>query len=359
MPYRYAATGLVGHHDRVSQPQDSGAGSGNAEGQAATPDQPWPPTSAPHPGYGTTGATAGSGYTQPGQPGYGGYGQASSGASGQQPYSPSGQQPYSPSGQQPYSSSGQQPYNSSGQQPYSSSGQPGYGGYGQQPYAAPDPQSGGYGAPSGQAYPSYPQQSGYGQRYPTYGAQATAKDPALAEWWRRLLARVIDGAILAIVFSPLWIPPWHAFFHTFRLISNSYPAGTQIMNVPAAKNAIVHAEGTLIGGLFVVLLLFYLAAFLYDWVQHAAWGQTLGKRAVGTIVVTADGHGKVRTGAAAGRAAIYALTPLVPFVGGLFDLLNELWLLWDGRRQCLHDKAAHTVVIKKDYQGPPMRAGGW
>jgi uncharacterized RDD family membrane protein YckC len=43
----------------------------------------------------------------------------------------------------------------------------------------------------------------------------------------------------------------------------------------------------------------------------------------------------------------------------LFDLLNELWLTWDPRRQCLHDKAAHTVVIKKDYQLSRPQAGAW
>ena len=43
---------------------------------------------------------------------------------------------------------------------------------------------------------------------------------------------------------------------------------------------------------------------------------------------------------------MYALVPVVPSVGGLFALINEAWLLWDPRRQCLHDKAARTVVVK-------------
>jgi uncharacterized RDD family membrane protein YckC len=45
----------------------------------------------------------------------------------------------------------------------------------------------------------------------------------------------------------------------------------------------------------------------------------------------------------------------VPVLGGLFGLLNELWVLWDPRRQCLHDKVARTIVIRTDL--PP--AGNW
>jgi uncharacterized RDD family membrane protein YckC len=37
---------------------------------------------------------------------------------------------------------------------------------------------------------------------------------------------------------------------------------------------------------------------------------------------------------------------MVPFVGGWYALLDELWLLWDPRRQCLHDKWAGTVVVR-------------
>jgi uncharacterized RDD family membrane protein YckC len=49
---------------------------------------------------------------------------------------------------------------------------------------------------------------------------------------------------------------------------------------------------------------------------------------------------------------VYALVPVVPSVGGLFALINESWLLWDPRRQCLHDKAAGTVVVKKSTLAP-------
>jgi hypothetical protein len=46
------------------------------------------------------------------------------------------------------------------------------------------------------------------------------------------------------------------------------------------------------------------------------------------------------------RAAVYALPQLVPCVGVLFWLFNVLYCTWDQPyRQCLHDKAARTVVV--------------
>ena len=330
----------MGHHDRVNQQQDSAAAPGQVPGPAAGPPdeslgaarQAQPQSGAPGQGLPSYGQTQ-PGYGTPGnpQPGYGnqaypGYGTPGGPASPQPGYGAPGNP------------------------------QPGYGTPGNQAYPGyPQP---GYGTPGSQAYPSYPQPS-YGQPYQPYGYQPTGKDPALAEWWRRLLARVIDGLILAVVFSPLWIPAWHTFFNRLTAIANQYPAGTSLSSIPAARTAIAAAESHLEGSLFVVGLVFYLVAFAYDWIQHSLWGQTIGKRALGTKVVRADGNPVVGPGPAAGRAAIYALTPVVPFVGWLFDLVNELWLTWDPRRQCLHDKAAHTVVIKKDYQLSRPQAGAW
>ena len=228
--------------------------------------------------------------------------------------------------------------------------QPGYPqvGYAQPGYAPPGTGSG------------YPQPAGYGQPHPADRNAVRIADPALAEWWRRLLARLIDGVVLTVVLglilAPLWVAPWTTFLHRARIIFNEYPAGH---GTTALTNALGNAEAHFVTHLLPVFLLFYLGAFFYDWIQHALWGQTIGKRALGTQVVTAHGRAKIGPAAACGRAAVYALVPVVPLVGGLFGLINELWLTWDPRRQCLHDKAAHTVVIKKNFQSSPPQAGSW
>jgi uncharacterized RDD family membrane protein YckC len=325
----------------VNQPQDSGAAPEPAAGQ---PGASFGAAGQAQPETGSGQSQASHGHTlpydTPPSQGYQGYPEPGYGTPANQAYPSYGQT---------------QPYDTPVGQGYPSYPQPGYGQPGNQAYPGPPP---GYGQPGGQAYPSYPQ-PGYGQPYQPYGYQMAAKDPALAEWWRRLLARVIDGLILGVIFAALWIPPLHTFFHQLSAISNQYPTGTQISSIPAAKPAIAAAEGHLFGSIIIIGLAFYLVAFLYDWIQHWRWGQTIGKRALGTKVIREDGNPSVGAGAAAGRGAIYALAPLVPFAGGLFGLVNELWLTWDPRRQCLHDKAAHTVVIKKDYQLSRPQAGAW
>jgi uncharacterized RDD family membrane protein YckC len=351
----------------VNQPQDSAPAPGQLPEPAAGQASPaFGAGGQPQPEFSAPGQTQPTAYGQPANqaypgsaPGYGqpanqaypgsapGYGQPAN-----QAYPSYPQSGYGQPGNQAYPGYPQSGYGQPGNQAYPGYPQSGYGQPGNQAYPG-YPQSG-YGQPGNQAYPSYPQ-PGHGQPYQQpYGYQMAGRDPALAEWWRRLLARVIDGLILAVLFAPLWIPPWRTFVHRLTVITNSYTSGT-----PAARNAIATAEAHFFGAILTVGLLFYLVAFAYDWIQHAAWGQTIGKRALGTKVVKDDGNPSIGWGAAAGRAAVYALPRAVPLVGGLFGLINELWLTWDPRSQCLHDKAAHTVVIKKDYQLSRPQAGAW
>jgi uncharacterized RDD family membrane protein YckC len=299
--------------------------------------------SQPQPGYGTPPQP---GYGTPPQPGYGtppqpGYGTPPQPGYGTPPQPGYGTPPQPPGyGSQPQPGYGTPPqppgYGSQPQPGYGSPSQPGYGqpgyaqpGYGQQGYGQQ-----GYAQPYGSAYQPYP---GTGYQY------GPGKDPTLAEWWQRLLARMIDWVIVGVISSPLWIPAFTTYVNKLRSISNQYGGN---LNTPAAQTAINHAGGHLFGKLFLAGLGAALILFAYDWVQHGLWGRTLGKRALGTKVVSAGDRSKVSGGAAGGRAAVFALPPIVPLVGGLFALINELWLLWDRQRQCLHDKAAKTVVIK-------------
>ena len=280
-----------------------------------------------------------------------------------------------------YGSPGQPGYGT--QAAYGTQGRPGYGvqpqpGYGTPPGSGADPSPGpsarpGYGAPAGtpgeagyaagygtQAPPGYGTPAGYGapggapgqppygypayQPYPGAGAQYGAgQDPTLAEWWQRLLARIIDAAVILVLASPFWLPPFATYAHRIQDVQNLYHGD---VSSPAAQTAISVAGSRLFGSLLLAGIAGALITMVYDWIQHGLWGKTLGKRAVGTMVVAADTRAKISGGAARGRAAVYALPSAIPIVGALFAAVNELWLLWDKRRQCLHDKAARTVVIK-------------
>ena len=97
-------------------------------------------------------------------------------------------------------------------------------------------------------------------------------------------------------------------------------------------------------------------------------GATWGMQAVGLRVVTMEG-GKVRLFAAAVRhiipfaalvvnalaldpttttstgASASPFAPLATLLVGLW-LVDTFWMTWDARRQTLHDKLAHTYVIR-------------
>ena len=44
--------------------------------------------------------------------------------------------------------------------------------------------------------------------------------------------------------------------------------------------------------------------------------------------------------------SVVAVVPLVGLLGWVYSLLDDLWPLWDGQRQALHDKVAHTNVVR-------------
>jgi uncharacterized RDD family membrane protein YckC len=101
----------------------------------------------------------------------------------------------------------------------------------------------------------------------------------------------------------------------------------------------------------VVAPIGFAAVFLvYEVVQLALWGRTIGKRLTGIQVISADGA-RLRVSQVLVRSAIYALPPAarpVPVLNVLAGIfwLAEIGLLFEGHhRQALHDRAAGTLVV--------------
>jgi uncharacterized RDD family membrane protein YckC len=152
--------------------------------------------------------------------------------------------------------------------------------------------------------------------------------PPLAHRGKRLLARVIDAVVMGALAAALIVP-------LLLLVTSQDPNG---------QTAWV---GVGVGG---SLLILFGGWVLYEGLQLARWGRTLGKRWMRLRVVSADPPGApLSRGRALGRAAVYPpgfiivnLLPLVSLVG----LVNVLWQFWDTPyHQCLHDKIAGTIVI--------------
>jgi uncharacterized RDD family membrane protein YckC len=84
----------------------------------------------------------------------------------------------------------------------------------------------------------------------------------------------------------------------------------------------------------------------YETILVAHWGRTLGMRWLAIRPLGTDGV-PLGWGRSFVRAVVYWLFGLLGWIG----LVNVLWCLWDDDRQCLHDKAADSIVVN-DPVGP-------
>ncbi len=94
-----------------------------------------------------------------------------------------------------------------------------------------------------------------------------------------------------------------------------------------------------LGARALVVLFPAFVAVLYEALMLGSGGQTLGKKAVGTKVINADGS-EVSSGQAWWRAGSRALMSIT-YVLGIVDVL----LVYSSRRRTLHDRAARTLVV--------------
>lgn len=123
-------------------------------------------------------------------------------------------------------------------------------------------------------------------------------------------------------------------------VSNAYPNS----GAAAAQIAYQHVYSRTVAPLLIVLVASLCFAVGYYWLLTGFWGTTIGKRILGTWVVTAKGWSEVGMGAALIRAIVFVVGGEIAFP--LFFLIDSLWLLRGSQRQCLHDKAARTIVVK-------------
>ncbi|MDT0307839.1 RDD family protein [Streptomyces sp. DSM 44917] len=198
----------------------------------------------------------------------------------------------------------------------------------QQPPPGPggDPDRGPGRPPDEAGLPHAPPPSGpYGAPYGNnpYGDASGAADPLagmppLAPLGRRLLARIIDALLIGIPVTLLLWPLAGGYDFDDRGGGGSY----------------THQA--------VVLLVY----FVYEALMLSARGQTVGKMAMRIRVAMLENGAVPQGNPAWYRAAVYSLPQLVPCLGFVFWLVNVLSCTWDKPyRQCVHDKAARTVVV--------------
>lgn len=137
----------------------------------------------------------------------------------------------------------------------------------------------------------------------------------IASWPKRTLAFLVDFFLLSLLLN------WFGHVVFPNLLSSS----------AAIYRAVPESQELSFLGVSFLVWVAYLT-----FLASSRRGQTLGMMLYGIAVRDVDG-GPVKVGRATIRSVI-----LIVASGFLIDVF---WPLWDPRRQALHDKPAHTLVI--------------
>jgi uncharacterized RDD family membrane protein YckC len=153
---------------------------------------------------------------------------------------------------------------------------------------------------------------------------------ALAGWWSRVGAALIDGIIIGI--GALLI---------VALFGSVFSVGFFASDEAGVVSLIV--------GLLLSFLAIAIVALLYAPLMMARTnGKTLGRMVVGIRVIRASGQPMTFGWAMLREVAIKAL--LFGFLSsltfGLASLADVLWPLWDDENRALHDFIVDTRVVK-------------
>lgn len=186
-----------------------------------------------------------------------------------------------------------------------------------------------YGAPPPPGYGPPPPPPGFGPS--GYGMGGPAPGPVYADMGRRLVAWIIDGLLLGVLFTILG----------FILLGG---AATQLSVDEETQE--VSGMGAFFGAYFGYIVLVAVLSLAYQVVLIALRGATIGKQVMGIQVVRESDLGIPGWGPS-------VLRWLVPFAGSLVCGIGQLIVyvspFFDstGRNQGWHDKVAHTFVISR------------
>jgi len=132
-----------------------------------------------------------------------------------------------------------------------------------------------------------------------------------AGFWERFFAAFLDGILLSIISYGLTFAVTGSFF------------ADSLISIPTVINILVY--------------------WLYDAFQESSSAQaTLGKRALNLKVTNLE-IGRISFGQATVRH-------FAKYLSFLILLIGYLMMLWDSKKQTLHDKTAGTLVSRQENQ---------
>ncbi|MER6050241.1 RDD family protein, partial [Streptomyces sp. NPDC001793] len=165
-------------------------------------------------------------------------------------------------------------------------------------------------------------------------AQAAQGHPA--PLGRRLAARLIDTAVLALVTLAVALPLWSTVTdHIDAKVEAAKQSGRQV--------TVYLVDGTTAPVFLTILAVVLIGGGLYEVLPTLKWGRTLGKKLCGLRVLDIESHDTPETAQAVKRWLVYGVLGVV-----VVGVVNALWCVFDKPwRQCWHDKAARTFVASE------------
>jgi uncharacterized RDD family membrane protein YckC len=165
---------------------------------------------------------------------------------------------------------------------------------------------------------------------PAYAGPPAAGRYALAGWWSRVGAALIDGLIIGVGALLILV-----------LFGAVFSVGFFASDETGVASVVV---GLLLGSLAVAIV-----SLLYAPLMMARTnGKTLGRMALGIRVVRADGRPVTFGYAMLREVVVKALLFgfLSSLTAGFASLLDVLWPLWDDENRALHDFIVDSRVVR-------------
>ncbi len=161
--------------------------------------------------------------------------------------------------------------------------------------------------------------------------------PRYAGFWIRWLALWLD-TIFAVALS---VVPALLAVLLFRAIARSSQE-----TAATARERVVFHHNVFLSGLSAGLITAFAIVVIYQVVMTARGGGW-GMQIVGIRIIRADNGRVPGIGKAIGRVVIRNSFGIIPVVGSIASLADNLWLIFDEDKQTWHDKAAGTYVIRR------------
>jgi uncharacterized RDD family membrane protein YckC len=185
-------------------------------------------------------------------------------------------------------------------------------------------------APSGTT-PGYAAPAQAGWQVPV--ASSSSASAGYAGFWLRLVAAIIDGIVLSIPMLPVFLLIFLGTFRNMQELQNIQDP-TMLWTILGPK-------------ILLVLIITAIASWLY-WalMESSGWQATLGKKALGLVVTDLQGN-RISFGRASGRFFSGRGVSSIPYLGGLYFIVDCLCVAFTGRKQAIHDMIASTLVLRK------------